>query len=92
MFNWTDLLTLVHLDTSKQWTIYLAAFLSVATTVVLAYWISAAIPGMDMAISLLLLMTPKINWLFLTLVIIQLLYRGRDVNPTQRSKKTGKYL
>lgn len=91
MFDWTAVLSLVHL-TGKTWTTYVATFLAIATTIVLAYWISASVPGMDMAIALLLLMTPQINWMFLTAVIIQLLYRGRDVNPTQRSKKTGKYL
>ena len=91
MFDWTNLLALVHLGELK-WTHYLAAFLAVSTTIVLAYWISSAVPGMDMAIALLLLMTPKINWMFLTAVIVQLLYRGRDANPTQRTKKTGKYL
>ena len=95
IFNWHDLFTFVKIDsvdTVNSWADYARVFLGITTTVALAYWISSAVPGMDMAVALLLLATPTINWIFITSVIVQLLYRGRSASPLQRSRKMPKYL
>ena len=92
IFSWHNLIYLNNDDSTSTWKEYLTTFLGLATTVTLAWWLSSAIPGLDMAIALLLLSTPKINFTFLTLCMLQLLYRGRDYSPTARTKKLPKML
>lgn len=83
-------------DAAGKKTLDVSAFLSVvmgiATAVALSYWLSATIPGLDMAVAMLLLSTPMVNKWFLLLCIAQLMYRGRMAPPTQRTKRIPKYL
>ena len=96
MWDYTGLFNLYDsYDSDKggiNTTQFINVLMGITTAVALSYWLSSTIPGLDMAVALLLLSTPMVNKWFVLLCVAQLLYRGRSAPPTQRTKRIPKYL
>ena len=98
MWDYTSMLNLYGTysgpDGSKtlNMPMFVNVVMGIVTAIALSYWLSATIPGLDMAVAMLLLSTPMVNRWFVLLCIAQLMYRGRMAPPTQRTKRIPKYL